>query len=344
MITDGNSIYEVARQITSLQARNMKNTDKIAEEKATATENDIVVGDFTKALVDLNGTLYKFAEKSEEEMVGGAINPALRAAFEYQPRITSSPDIQIDRLQEFVNGGSLQNGLDAYLKTKNPNAEELIEFKTNKINYLTRRARELATSNYDECDSTEEVIDLIDDAIKLIEREVKSAIQKIPARDATKTVGKFVKYSLTDELVKSISQATKLSTDSKKVKLTNISEDNYDDFRKALIEYKNMFGKVNRVSAPYIKAKLNQLKKILAKLRGLLENVFKSYAGPSGGEIGPAPPMRGGCSCLMEGGCSCPMEGGCSCPMEGGYAYRGIGVEKKNIFMMHPVKGMRRFK
>lgn len=330
MITDGNSIYEVARQITSRQARNMKNTDKVAEEKATATENDNVVGDFTKALVDLNGTLYKFAEKSEEEMVGGAINAALTNAFTYQPRVSSSPDTQIDRLQEFVYGRSLQDGLNAYLKTKNPNAEELIAEKNRRIAYLTKRSRELATPNYDEYDSTEEVIDLIDDAIKLIEREVKSAIQKIPARDATKTVGKFVKYSLTDELVKSISQATKLSTDSKKVKLTNISEDNYDDFRKALIEYKNMFGKVNRVSAPHIKAKLNQLKKILAKLRGLLENVFKSYAGPSGGERGPAPPMRGG---------ACG-----SCPMEGGYAYRGMGVDKKEIFMMHPVKGMRRFK
>lgn len=330
MITDGNSIYEVARQITSRQARNMKNTDKVAEEKATATENDNVVGDFTKALVDLNGTLYKFAEKSEEEMVGGAINPALRNAFTYQPRVSSSPDTQIDNLQEFVNGGSLQNGLNNYLKTKNPNAEELVTFKNERVSYLTRRARELAKPNYDEYGSTEEVIDLIDDAIKLIEREVKEAIQKLPARDATKTVGKFVKYSLTDELVKSISQATKLSTDSKKVKLTNISEDTYDDFRKALIEYKNMFGKVNRVSAPHIKAKLNQLKKILAKLRGLLENVFKTYAGPSGGERGPAPPMRGG---------ACG-----SCPMEGGYAYRGMGVDKKEIFMMHPVKGMRRNK
>ncbi len=328
MITDGNSIYEVARQITSRQARNMKNTDKVAEEKATATENDNVVGDFTKALVDLNGTLYKFAEKSEEEMVGGAINRALTNAFTYQPRVSSSPDTQIDRLQEFVAGRSLQDGLDAYLKTKNPNAEELIAEKNRRIDYLTKRARELAKPNYDEYDSTEDVIDLIDDAIKLINREVKSTIQKIPARDATKTVGKFVKYSLTDELVKSISQATKLSTDSKKVKLTNIGEDNYDDFKKALIEYKNMFGKVNRVSAPHIKAKLTQLKKILAKLRGLLENVFKSYAGPSGGERAPAPPMRGGCSC----------------PMEGGYAYRGMGVDKKEIFMMHPVKGMRRNK
>tara|TARA_R110001606_G_scaffold277014_1_gene425107 strand:- start:57 stop:1037 length:981 start_codon:yes stop_codon:yes gene_type:complete len=326
MITDGNSIYEVARQITSRQARNMKNTDKVAEEKATATENDNVVGDFTKALVDLNGTLYKFAEKSEEEMVGGAINAALRAAFNYTPSTRQSAGQDLDRLQEFVNGGVLQSGLSAYLRTKNPNAEELIVFKNERIAFLRNRSAELNDGDPD----TPEARALIKQAISLTEREVKEAIKALPARDATKTVGKFVKYSLTDELVKSISQATKLSTDSKKVKLTNISEDNYDDFRKALIEYKNMFGKVNRVSAPHIKAKLNQLKKILAKLRGLLENVFKSYAGPSGGERGPAPPMRGG---------ACG-----SCPMEGGYAYRGMGVDKKEIFMMHPVKGLRRNK
>ena len=326
MITDGNSIYEVARQITSRQARNMKNTDKVAEEKATATENDNVVGDFTKALVDLNGTLYKFAEKSEEEMVGGAINAALRAAFNYTPSKRQSAGQDLDRLQEFVNGGVLQSGLSAYLRTKNPNAEELVAFKNERIAFLRKRSAELNDGDPD----TPEARALIKQAISLTEREVKEAIKALPARDATKTVGKFVKYSLTDELVKSISQATKLSTDSKKVKLTNISEDNYDDFRKALIEYKNMFGKVNRVSAPHIKAKLNQLKKILAKLRGLLENVFKSYAGPSGGERGPAPPMRGG---------ACG-----SCPMEGGYAYRGMGVDKKEIFMMHPVKGLRRNK
>ena len=326
MITDGNSIYEVARQITSRQARNMKNTDKVAEEKATATENDNVVGDFTKALVDLNGTLYKFAEKSEEEMVGGAINAALRAAFNYTPSTRQSAGQDLDRLQEFVNGGVLQSGLSAYLRTKNPNAEELIVFKNERIAFLRNRSAELNPLDPD----ADEAKSLIKQAISLTEREVKEAIKALPARDATKTVGKFVKYSLTDELVKSISQATKLSTDSKKVKLTNISEDNYDDFRKALIEYKNMFGKVNRVSAPHIKAKLNQLKKILAKLRGLLENVFKSYAGPSGGERGPAPPMRGG---------ACG-----SCPMEGGYAYRGMGVDKKEIFMMHPVKGLRRNK
>jgi len=98
MITDGNSIYEVARQITSRQARNMKNTDKVAEEKATATENDNVVGDFTKALVDLNGTLYKFAEKSEEEMVGGAINRALFAAFNYTPSSRQPTGQDLDRL------------------------------------------------------------------------------------------------------------------------------------------------------------------------------------------------------------------------------------------------------
>ncbi len=326
MITDGNSIYEVARQITSRQARNMKNTDKVAEEKATATENDNVVGDFTKALVDLNGTLYKFAEKSEEEMVGGAINRALFAAFNYTPSSRQPAGQDLDRLAEFVNGGVLQNALRAYLRTKNPNAEELVVFKNERIAFLRNRSAEL---NPLDPDATE-AKSLIKQAISLTEREVKEAIKALPARDATKTVGKFVKYSLTDELVKSISQATKLSTDSKKVKLTNISEDNYDDFRKALIEYKNMFGKVNRVSAPHIKAKLNQLKKILAKLRGLLENVFKSYAGPSGGERAPAPPMRGG---------ACG-----SCPMEGGYAYRGMGVDKKEIFMMHPVKGLRRNK
>ncbi len=324
MITDGNSIYEVARQISSRQARNMKNTDKVAEEKATATENDNVVGDFTKALVDLNGTLYKFAEKSEEEMVGGAINPALRAAFNYTPSSRQPAGQDLDRLAEFVNGGVLQNALSAYLRTKNPNAEELVVFKNERIAFLRNRSAELNPLDPD----ADEAKSLIKQAISLTEREVKEAIKALPARDATKTVGKFVKYSLTDELVKSISQATKLSTDSKKVKLTNINEDNYDDFRKALIEYKNMFGKVNRVSAPHIKAKLTQLKKILAKLRGLLENVFKSYAGPSGGERAPAPPMRGGCSC----------------PMEGGYAYRGMGVDKKEIFMMHPVKGMRRNK
>jgi len=326
MITDGNSIYEVARQITSRQARNMKNTDKVAEEKATATENDNVVGDFTKALVDLNGTLYKFAEKSEEEMVGGAINPALFAAFNYTPSSRQPAGQDLDRLSEFVNGGVLQNALRAYLRTKNPNAEELVVFKNERIAFLRNRSAELNPLDPD----ADEAKSLIKQAISLTEREVKEAIKALPARDATKTVGKFVKYSLTDELVKSISQATKLSTDSKKVKLTNISEDNYDDFRKALIEYKNMFGKVNRVSAPHIKAKLNQLKKILAKLRGLLENVFKSYAGPSGGERAPAPPMRGG---------ACG-----SCPMEGGYAYRGMGVDKKEIFMMHPVKGLRRNK
>lgn len=326
MITDGNSIYEVARQITSRQARNMKNTDKVAEEKATATENDNVVGDFTKALVDLNGTLYKFAEKSEEEMVGGAINRALFAAFNYTPSSRQPAGQDLDRLAEFVNGGVLQNALSAYLRTKNPNAEELVVFKNERIAFLRNRSAEL---NPLDPDATE-AKSLIKQAISLTEREVKEAIKALPARDATKTVGKFVKYSLTDELVKSISQATKLSTDSKKVKLTNISEDNYDDFRKALIEYKNMFGKVNRVSAPHIKAKLNQLKKILAKLRGLLENVFKSYAGPSGGERAPAPPMRGG---------ACG-----SCPMEGGHAYRGMGVDKKEIFMMHPVKGLRRNK
>jgi len=329
MITDGNSIYEVARQITSRQARNMKNTDKVAEEKATATENDNVVGDFTKALVDLNGTLYKFAEKSEEEMVGGKINEGLRKAFIYRPRPGSPPNNQLDNLYDFVNGGGLQRGLNLYVRTKNPSAEELIGFKNDEIAYLKDREKEIADNPDEEFNAIKnEARILINQAIKIIEREIKSTIQELPGRDATKTVGKFVKYSLTDELVKSISQATKLSTDSKKVKLTNISEDNYDDFKKALIEYKNMFGKVNRVSAPHIKAKLNQLKKILAKLRGLLENVFKTYAGPSGGENAPAPPMRGGCSC----------------PMEGGYAYRGMGVDKKEIFMMHPVKGMRRNK
>jgi len=368
MITDGNSIFEISREVSRRQARNMRDTTEVKERQAAASDDDLQVGEFTKALIDLNGSLFKLDEKSEEQMVGGVIRTPLKNAVDFKPPATGKSDEGEEKLDEIISGQVLGQALEQYVAdpTGLSNRKELNEFMMKTLLRFQKRAEvltvrknkfkkqleelgeEVASTAAEEEDDRSlfsrmrdralgasepgetpqdkkkvraeqemEIINImlrkIGRASKKIQVEFNEAINDLPEEASEKGargISEFIKYSLTDDLVRAASQVAALITSSKKIKLKNISEDTFKDYEKALDEFMSLNAGVQKISAPQIKTKLGELKKSLRKLRGLLINILKSYAGPKG---------------TMEGG-------GCGCEKcEGGAIFH------------HPVGGMRRF-
>ncbi len=363
MITDGNSIFEISREVSKRQARNMRDTRELKERSATASETDNQVGDFTKALIDLNGTLFKLEEKSEEQMVGGVIRTPLKNAVAFNPAPTSASDAGDDKLMEIIQTDTLGQALQVYVTEPTSSRKELNEFMMKTLTRFTKRAdilsvrknkfkkqledlgEEIASTAAEEEDErglfsrmkdrvtgasepsgtpqdkkivkAEQEIEIINlmlrnisTAMKVISGLMEEAIADLPEEASEKGargISEFIKYSLADDLVRAASQTAALTTSAKKIKLKDISEDTFQDYEKALKEFKSLNAGVQKITAPQVKAKLNQLKTALTKLRNLLENVLKSYSGPQG---------------TMEGGCAC---------------------ERGGSMLEHPVKGMRRF-
>lgn len=366
MITDGNSIFEISREVSRRQARNMRDTTEVAERRAAASDDDLQVGEFTKALIDLNGSLFKLDEKSEEQMVGGVIRTPLKNAVDFNPPATAKSDAGDEKLMEIIQTDTLGQVLQVYVTEPTSSRKELNEFMLKTLTRFSKRAdilttrknkykqfllelgEEVASTAAEEEDErglfsrfkdrvsggpaggtpqdkkkqkAEEEIEIINlmlrnisTAMKIIAGLMEEAINDLPeeaSEKASKGISEFIKYSLTDDLVRAASQTAALITSSKKIKLKNISEDTFKDYEKALDEFMSLNAGVQKISAPQIKTKLGELKKSLRKLRGLLINILKSYAGPKG---------------TMEGGC-CECEGG--------------AIVLPN--WQHPVEGMRRF-
>ncbi len=371
MITDGNSIFEISREVSRRQARNMRDTTEVKERQAAASDDDLRVGEFTKALIDLNGSLFKLDEKSEEQMVGGVIRAPLKSAVAFNPPATSRSDAGDEKLMEIIQTDTLGQALQVYVTEPTSSRKELNDFMLKTLTRFTKRAdvlttrkdeykqllkdlgEEVASTAAEEEDErglfsrmkdrvtgaseptgtpqdkkkvkAEQEIEIIKLMLKNISRamrkiagQMEEAINDLPEEASEKGargISEFIKYSLTDDLVRAASQTAALITSSKKIKLKNISEDTFKDYEKALDEFMSLNAGVQKISAPQIKTKLGELKKSLRKLRGLLINILKSYAGPKG---------------TMEGG-------GCGCECEGGH----IVLPKDNWY--HPVEGMRRF-